>query len=181
MVDISKITPLTSPPSRTFGLSPPHADPGEKRKEDDVQVEKVGDGGSAGVGGGDGRGGGVDTEVESSVATPRHTIYTKSVWSSGEGGASGTHHSPEYEHVQGGSWDTHNPACADLPHAPRWNLTQGSRTIDLNNCREFFSLSLPLLKDCFRKNAIGWISWMIISMLGLIFMLPPKRLHGNDS
>ncbi|KAM0070512.1 hypothetical protein Hdeb2414_s0001g00014001 [Helianthus debilis subsp. tardiflorus] len=40
-VNISKITPPTSPPSRTFGLSPPHADPG-KRKEDDVEVEQVG-------------------------------------------------------------------------------------------------------------------------------------------
>ncbi|KAJ0603773.1 hypothetical protein HanHA300_Chr02g0042091 [Helianthus annuus] len=102
-VEISKITPPTSPPSRTFDLSPPHADPGEKRKEEDVEVEQVGEGGVAGAGGGDGHGGGVDTEVESSEATPRHTIYTKRVRSSGEGGASGTHHSPEYEHVQGGS------------------------------------------------------------------------------
>ncbi|MFS7933254.1 hypothetical protein Hanom_Chr04g00377541 [Helianthus anomalus] len=31
-VDISKITPLTSPPSRTFGLSPPHLDPGARRR-----------------------------------------------------------------------------------------------------------------------------------------------------
>ncbi|KAM0066439.1 hypothetical protein Hdeb2414_s0002g00049021 [Helianthus debilis subsp. tardiflorus] len=43
-VDISKITPPpTSPPSRTFGLSPPHVDPG-KRKEDEVEVEQVGEG-----------------------------------------------------------------------------------------------------------------------------------------
>ncbi|KAF5818641.1 hypothetical protein HanXRQr2_Chr02g0068371 [Helianthus annuus] len=69
-----------------------------------------------------------------------------------EGGASGTHHSPEYEHVQGGSWDTHNPACADLPHAPRWNLTQGSRMTDLNNCREFFSLSIPPAERLFKKR-----------------------------
>ncbi|MFS7996188.1 hypothetical protein Hanom_Chr12g01127021 [Helianthus anomalus] len=90
--------------------------------EDDVEVEQVGDGGD-GVGGGDGRGGGVDTEVESSEATPRHTIYTKRPPGSGGGGTSGVRQSPEYEHVQGGSWDTHNPTCADLPHAPRWNLT----------------------------------------------------------
>ncbi|KAM0059550.1 hypothetical protein Hdeb2414_s0005g00182651 [Helianthus debilis subsp. tardiflorus] len=70
----------------------------------------------------------------------------------GEGGASGTHHSPEYEHVQGWSCDTHNPACADLPHAPRWNLTQGSRITDLNNCREFFSLSLPPAERLFQKK-----------------------------
>ncbi|KAJ0627073.1 hypothetical protein HanRHA438_Chr01g0024291 [Helianthus annuus] len=80
MVDISKITPPTSPPSRTFGLSPPHADRG-KRKEDDVEVEQVGEGGgdaccagdvSAGAGGG-----GDDVQGESSEATPQHTIYTK--------------------------------------------------------------------------------------------------------
>ncbi|KAL9996637.1 hypothetical protein Hdeb2414_s0683g00935071 [Helianthus debilis subsp. tardiflorus] len=151
-------------------------------------VPKVGEGGFAGAGGGggDGRGGGVDTEVESSEATPRHTIYIKRVPSSGEGGASGTHHSPEYEHVPGWSWDTHNLACADLPHAPRWNLTQGSRMTDLNNCREFFSLSLPLLKDCFRKDAVRWISWMIISMLGLILCYFPRdctgwQLMGDDT
>ncbi|KAM0063998.1 hypothetical protein Hdeb2414_s0003g00097451 [Helianthus debilis subsp. tardiflorus] len=80
-------------------MSPPRADLGGKRKEDDVEVEQVKEGGFAGAGGGDDRGGGVDTEVESSEATPRHTIYTRCVRSSGEGGASGTHHSPAYEHV----------------------------------------------------------------------------------
>ncbi|KAF5786010.1 hypothetical protein HanRHA438_Chr10g0447681 [Helianthus annuus] len=174
-VDISKITPPTSPPSKTFDLSPPHDDPGKKRKEDHVDVEQVGEGAAvgAGAGGGNGagdgggdRGGGVDVEVESSKTTSHYTIYTRVVRGSGESGASGTDHSPEYEHVQGGSWDTHNPACADLPNAPRWNLTQGSRMTDLGNCREFFSLSLPLLKDCFRKDAIRCISWMIISIWG---------------
>ncbi|MFS7904091.1 hypothetical protein Hanom_Chr01g00031861 [Helianthus anomalus] len=152
-VDISKITPPTSPPSRIFGLSPPHTDLG-KRKEDDVAVEQVGEGGAgAGGDGGDGgRGEGVDVEVQSSETTPHHTIYTKVVRGSGEGGASGTRHSPEYEHVQGGSWDTHNSACADLPHAPRWNLTQGSRMTDLGNCREFFSLSLPPAGRLFQKR-----------------------------
>ncbi|KAJ0700216.1 hypothetical protein HanOQP8_Chr10g0365191 [Helianthus annuus] len=149
-VDISKITPPTSPPSRIFGLSPPHADPG-KRKKDDVEVEQVGEGG-AGAGGDGSDGGRGDIEVESSETTPHHTIYTKVVSGSGEGGASGTHHSPEYEHVQGGSWNTHNPACADLPHAPRWNLTQGSRMTDLGNCREFFSLSLPPAERLFQKR-----------------------------
>ncbi|KAJ0521330.1 hypothetical protein HanIR_Chr10g0469621 [Helianthus annuus] len=154
---------------------PPHDDPGKKRKEDHVDVEQVGEGAAvgAGAGGGNGagdgggdRGGGVDVEVESSKTTSHYTIYTRVVRGSGESGASGTDHSPEYEHVQGGSWDTHNPACADLPNAPRWNLTQGSRMTDLGNCREFFSLSLPLLKDCFRKDAIRCISWMIISIWG---------------
>ncbi|KAJ0716553.1 hypothetical protein HanPI659440_Chr13g0514001 [Helianthus annuus] len=55
-VDVSKITPPTSPPSRMFDMSPPRADLGGKRREDDVEVEEVGEGGSAGAGGGDGRG-----------------------------------------------------------------------------------------------------------------------------
>ncbi|KAJ0766635.1 hypothetical protein HanLR1_Chr03g0079791 [Helianthus annuus] len=148
-VDTSKITPPTSPPSRTFDLSPPHDDPGEKKKQDDVEVEQVGEGGAASAGGGDAGG---DTEAESSEATPRHTIYTKRVRGSGEGGASGTRHSPEYEHVQGGSWDTHNPTTADLPHTPRWNLTQESQMADLGNCREFFSLSLPPAERLFQKR-----------------------------
>ncbi|MFS7978418.1 hypothetical protein Hanom_Chr10g00915251 [Helianthus anomalus] len=133
-VDISKITPPTSPPSRIFGISPLHTDLG-KRKEDDVEVEQVGEGGAgAGGDGGDGgRGEGV-------------------IRGSREGGASRTHHSLEYEYVQGGSWDTHNPTCADLPHAPRWNLTQGSRMTDLGNCREFFSLSLPPAERLFQKR-----------------------------
>ncbi|MFS7998906.1 hypothetical protein Hanom_Chr12g01159591 [Helianthus anomalus] len=93
--------------------------------------------------GGDGRGEGVDTEAKSSEATPRHTIYTKRPPGSGGGGTSGVRRSPKYENVQDGSWDTHNPTCADLLHAPGWNLTQGYRMTDLSNCREFFSLSLP--------------------------------------
>ncbi|KAM0071140.1 hypothetical protein Hdeb2414_s0001g00021491 [Helianthus debilis subsp. tardiflorus] len=108
----------------------------KKRKEDDVEVEQVGEGGGAGAGdGGDGRGG-----------------VTKRPPGSGEGGTSGVRQSPEYEHVQGRSWDTHNPACANLPHAPRWNLTQGSRMTDRNNCREFFSLSLPPAERLFQKR-----------------------------
>ncbi|MFS7966207.1 hypothetical protein Hanom_Chr09g00771131 [Helianthus anomalus] len=159
-VDISKITPPTSPPSRTFGLSPPHVDPG-KRKEDDMEVEQVGQGGGDGVGAGDGGDGGRagddgDVKMESSEATPHHTIYTKVVRGSRGGGASGTHHSPEYEHVQGGSRDTHNPACANLPHTPRWNLTRDSRMTELSNCREFFSLSLPPAERLFRKRR----NWM---------------------
>ncbi|MFS7917775.1 hypothetical protein Hanom_Chr03g00193171 [Helianthus anomalus] len=106
-VDISKITPPASPPSRTFDMSPPHDDLGEKKTKDDVEVEQVGEGGAAGAGGdaagagggasgadGEGFCEGVDTEAESSEATPRHTIYTKVIRGSGQGGASGTHHSP---------------------------------------------------------------------------------------
>ncbi|KAJ0781476.1 hypothetical protein HanPI659440_Chr06g0249751 [Helianthus annuus] len=60
-VDISKITPLTSPPSRSLDLSPPHVDLGEKRKEDVVEIEQVGEGGA---GGDDGRGGGDGVAVD---------------------------------------------------------------------------------------------------------------------
>ncbi|MFS8026732.1 hypothetical protein Hanom_Chr16g01490161 [Helianthus anomalus] len=156
-VDVSKITPPTSPPSRTFGLSPSPVGHG-KRKEDDVKIEQVGEGGAAGAGGdaggagGDGRGKGVDTEAESSEATPRHTIYTRRPPGSVGGATSGVPRSPEYENIQAGSRDTHNPACADLPHAPQWNLTQGSRMSDHDNCREFFSLSLPLAERLFQKR-----------------------------
>ncbi|MFS8025045.1 hypothetical protein Hanom_Chr16g01470371 [Helianthus anomalus] len=103
-VDVSKITPPTSPPSRTFDLSPPRVDPDRKRKKDDVEVEQVGEGGVASAGGEEG-GSGVDTEVESSEATPRHTIYTKRVRSSMEGGASGTHHSPEFNANKQKEWE----------------------------------------------------------------------------
>ncbi|KAJ0772669.1 hypothetical protein HanOQP8_Chr03g0090041 [Helianthus annuus] len=143
-IDISMITPPASPPSRTFDLPPPPPgdDLGEKKKQDDVEVEHVGEGGAAGGAGdaggagGDGRGKGVETEAESSKATPRQTIYTRRPPGSRGGATSGVPRSPEYEHVQAGSSDTHNPACADLPHAPRWNLTQGSRMTELANCRE---------------------------------------------
>ncbi|KAJ0799984.1 hypothetical protein HanPI659440_Chr03g0097741 [Helianthus annuus] len=182
-VDTSKIPPPTSPPSRTFGLSPPHVDRG-KGKEDDVEIEQVGEGGGDASGAGDVGGGdtgrGDDVIEESSEATPHHTVYTKVVWDSGRGGASRTHHSPEYEHAQGGSWDTHNPACVDLPHVPRWNLTQGSRMAELANCREFFSLP-PMLRDYFKKDVTGWTSWMISSILGSTFSLPPKRSPGSGS
>ncbi|KAM0012257.1 hypothetical protein Hdeb2414_s0054g00755081 [Helianthus debilis subsp. tardiflorus] len=128
---------LTYPP-------PPHDDLGEK-KQDDVEVEQVGEGGAgdAGGAGGDDRGKGVEIEAESSEATPRHTIYTRRPPRSGGGATSGVPRSPEFENIRAGSWDTHNPACADLPHAPWWKLTQGSQMSDYDNCREFFSLSPP--------------------------------------
>ncbi|KAM0055070.1 hypothetical protein Hdeb2414_s0006g00201851 [Helianthus debilis subsp. tardiflorus] len=93
----------------------------------------------------------------------RH-LYTKRMRSFGGGGASSTHQSPKFHRVQGGSWTTHNPACDDLPYAPHWTLIQGSRMNDLSNCREFYSLSLPLLRGFSRKTATVWIFWMIISM-----------------
>ncbi|KAJ0637664.1 hypothetical protein HanOQP8_Chr17g0676461 [Helianthus annuus] len=134
---------------RTFDLSPPRADPKGKGKGDDVEVEQVRENVAADAGGDEGRKDGAETEVESSEATPRHTIYTKRPPGSGGGGTSGTRQSPEFRTVQGGSWDTYNSACDDLPC---WNLTQGSRMNDTGNCSEFFSLSLPPAKRMFQKR-----------------------------
>ncbi|KAF5773756.1 hypothetical protein HanRHA438_Chr13g0602931 [Helianthus annuus] len=46
----------------------------------------------------------------------------------------------------------HNPSCGDLPHAPRWNLVQGSRMDSLENCHEFYSLSFPPAERLYQKN-----------------------------
>ncbi|MFS7991977.1 hypothetical protein Hanom_Chr12g01076941 [Helianthus anomalus] len=108
----------------------------EKGKWDDVEVEHMEENVAADLVGDEGRKDGVETEVESSETTPNATIYTKRLPSAGGGGTSGTRQSPEYQHVEGASWDTHNPACEDLPHAPRWKLTQGSRMNNIDNCRE---------------------------------------------
>ncbi|KAJ0540042.1 hypothetical protein HanHA300_Chr08g0293681 [Helianthus annuus] len=119
-LDISQITPPTSPPSRTIGLTPPWDDSEKQKKEDEAAVGNVGEGGgdTAGGVGVDDRGKGIETEVESSEATPRQTIYTKRP-SSGGGATSGAVRSPQFTNVRADSWDTHNPACDDLPHAPR--------------------------------------------------------------
>ncbi|KAJ0818625.1 hypothetical protein HanPI659440_Chr00c01g0704611 [Helianthus annuus] len=161
-LDISQITPPQSPPSRTIGSTPPRDDLGEKKKEDEAVAENVGEGGGdvaggAGAGGSAGgegagdRGKGVETEVESSEATPHQTIYTKRP-PGGGGATSGVVRSPQFEHVHADSWDTYNPACDDLPHAPRWNLTQGSWMNDLGNCHDFFSMSLPPAERMFQKR-----------------------------
>ncbi|KAM0050435.1 hypothetical protein Hdeb2414_s0008g00297531 [Helianthus debilis subsp. tardiflorus] len=71
----------------------------------------------------------------------------------GGGGPSGSWQGPEFRRVEGGgSWTEHNPACDDLPYAPRWGLIQGSRMDDLGNCREFYSRSLPPSERLFQKN-----------------------------
>ncbi|MFS8021504.1 hypothetical protein Hanom_Chr16g01428141 [Helianthus anomalus] len=49
-IDISKITPPTSPPSKTFNLFPPCPDSRGKRKDDDVEVEQGGEDVAAGAG-----------------------------------------------------------------------------------------------------------------------------------
>ncbi|KAM0064562.1 hypothetical protein Hdeb2414_s0003g00104431 [Helianthus debilis subsp. tardiflorus] len=150
-VDISQITPPTSPPSRTIGLTPPR---------DDVDVNV---GGGEGLGGDDAAGGdeaaanvaradkgkGVELGVESSETTPPQTIYTKRP-PGGDGATSGTVRSPHFGRVPEDSWD--NPACDDMPHAPRWKLTQGSRMDDVDNCHQFFSLSLPPAERMFQKT-----------------------------
>ncbi|KAJ0537521.1 hypothetical protein HanHA300_Chr08g0264351 [Helianthus annuus] len=121
-VDISQITPPTSPPSRTVGLTPPRDD-----VEVNVEGGETGGGGGA-EGGGDvggnetagnvaagDKGKGIELDVESSETTPPQTIYTKRP--PGDGAASGTVRSSHFERVPEDSWD--NPACDDMPHAPR--------------------------------------------------------------
>ncbi|KAJ0789300.1 hypothetical protein HanPI659440_Chr05g0201971 [Helianthus annuus] len=52
----------------------------------------------------------------------------------------------------GGSWMAHNPACDNLPHIPRWNLVQGSRMDNLDNCHELYSMSFPPAVRLYQKN-----------------------------
>ncbi|KAM0016869.1 hypothetical protein Hdeb2414_s0028g00701551 [Helianthus debilis subsp. tardiflorus] len=149
-VDISQITPHASPPSRTIGLTPPRHDPEKKREKEEVAAEDMGEGDDAGGEGVADKGKGVEAEVESSEATPRQTIYTKRP--SGGGATSGVLRSPQFENVHVDSWDTHNPACDDLLHVPRWNLTQGSWMNELANYHDFFSMSLPPAERMFQKR-----------------------------
>ncbi|MFS8023761.1 hypothetical protein Hanom_Chr16g01455331 [Helianthus anomalus] len=72
-IDISKITPPTSPPSKPLDSSPPRADPKGKGKEDDVEVdqtERVVENVTAGSGRDEVHAEGVEMECESSEATP---------------------------------------------------------------------------------------------------------------
>ncbi|KAJ0907667.1 hypothetical protein HanRHA438_Chr07g0301771 [Helianthus annuus] len=134
-VDISQITPPASPPSRTVGITPPREGAGEKEKPTEVVAETAGEGGGE-VAGGEGTGGegiggkgkGVETQLESSETTPLQTIYTKRA-PGGDGATSGVARSPQFERVHVDSWETHDPACDGVPHAPRWNLTQEARSV----------------------------------------------------
>ncbi|KAJ0804330.1 hypothetical protein HanPI659440_Chr02g0036791 [Helianthus annuus] len=160
-VDISQITPPTSPPSRTVGLTPPRDSVGANVEGGEGFVEGTferGDAVGGDAAGGDGAGGdvvggdkgkGVEVEMESSETTPQQTIYTKRP-PGGGGATSGTVRDSHFERVPDDSWG--NPACDDMPHVPRWSLTQGSRMEDLKNCHEFFSLSLPPAERMFQKN-----------------------------
>ncbi|MFS8008463.1 hypothetical protein Hanom_Chr14g01273071 [Helianthus anomalus] len=51
-----------------------------------------------------------------------------------------------------GSWMAHYPACDDLPHVPHWSLVQGSRMDSLDNCHEFYAMSLPPTKCLYQRN-----------------------------
>ncbi|KAJ0798000.1 hypothetical protein HanPI659440_Chr04g0180091 [Helianthus annuus] len=153
-VDISQITPPTSPPSRTVGLTPPRddVDVTVKGGEGFEGIFEGGDAAGGDVGGDAGgvdKGKGVEVEMESSETTPQQTIYTKRPPVEG-GATSGFVRSPHFEQNPNDSWG--NPACDDMPHVPRWGLTQGSRMTDLQNCHEFFSLSLPPAERMFQKN-----------------------------
>ncbi|KAJ0603880.1 hypothetical protein HanHA300_Chr02g0043231 [Helianthus annuus] len=106
-------------------------------------------GGDGGADGGADKGKGIEVQVESSETTPQKTVYTKRP-PGGGGATSGVVRSPQFEHDPADSWG--NPACDDLPHAPRWNLTQGSRMDDVNNCHEFFAMSLPPAERMFQKK-----------------------------
>ncbi|KAJ0866088.1 hypothetical protein HanRHA438_Chr12g0547791 [Helianthus annuus] len=154
VVDISQITPPASPPSRTVGLTPPRDDVDVGTRGGEGFTEGVVEGGAdaGGDGGGDGgvdKGKGVEMEMESSETTPQQTVYTKRP-PGGGGATSGVVRNPHLEHDPADSWG--NPACDDLPHAPRWNLTQGSRMNDVSNCHEFFAMSLPPAERMFQKN-----------------------------
>ncbi|MFS8024047.1 hypothetical protein Hanom_Chr16g01458641 [Helianthus anomalus] len=46
----------------------------------------------------------------------------------------------------------YNPTCDDLPHVSRWGLLQGSQMDDLENCHDFYSLSLYLAERLYQKN-----------------------------
>ncbi|MFS7956062.1 hypothetical protein Hanom_Chr07g00650131 [Helianthus anomalus] len=153
-IEISKITPPASPPSKPLDLSPPHPDTKGKGKEDAVEVdrtERVVEDFVACSGRDKVHAVGVETEYESSEATPQGTVYTKRVRGSGCGGVSGSQQGPECHRVPGGSWTTHYPVCDDLLHAPHLTLTQGSKMDNLPNCREFYSL-YPPPERLFQKN-----------------------------
>ncbi|KAF5773998.1 hypothetical protein HanXRQr2_Chr13g0595181 [Helianthus annuus] len=137
-VDISKITPPTSPPPVPFDVSPPYPDPKGKGKEGNVEndvAEKVVQSVAPGVVVQEGgvHVEGAETDWKSSEATPQGTIYTRrGPPSPGGGGPSGSRQGPEFRRVEG--------------------LTQCSRMDDLGNYREFYSLSLPPAERLFQKN-----------------------------
>ncbi|KAJ0836975.1 hypothetical protein HanRHA438_Chr16g0773021 [Helianthus annuus] len=95
VVDISQITPPTSPPSRTVGLTPPRDDDDVGMRGGEGFTEGVVEGGDGGGGDAD-RGKGIEVEMESSETTPQQTIYTKRP-SAGGGATSDVVRSPHFE------------------------------------------------------------------------------------
>ncbi|MFS7921998.1 hypothetical protein Hanom_Chr03g00243471 [Helianthus anomalus] len=142
-----------------FGVSPPRPDPKGKGKEGTAEGDagkKVIPNVAPGVviREGDPRVERAETDWESSKATPQGTIYTRRGPSTpGGGGHSGSRQGPKFRKVEGGgSWMDHNPTCDNLPHIPRWGLAQGSRMDGLDNCHDFYSLSLAAAERLFQKN-----------------------------
>ncbi|MFS7967835.1 hypothetical protein Hanom_Chr09g00790411 [Helianthus anomalus] len=148
-INISKITLPESPPSQTFDLSTPRPDPNEKGKGVMWRLSKL--------------------EkmlllvlvvlrvmltvlklTRSRVRLPLILLFIQVHQVQEEVVRPGFARVRNFELFK--AWDTYNPARDDLPHAPRWNLTQGSRMSDIDNCREFFSLSLPPAERMFQKR-----------------------------
>ncbi|KAF5813083.1 hypothetical protein HanXRQr2_Chr03g0094091 [Helianthus annuus] len=150
--DISSIPGPESPPAAVFGESPirdPVCPEDVKGKDPEgvvrsVFVEKVQPSTLLGVAFCE-RVEGIETDVESSETTPPMSKYTRRVPSGGEGHgrSEGKGGSVSSRREASGSWMAHNPTCDNLPHAPRWSLVQESQMDSLDNCHEFYSMSLP--------------------------------------
>ncbi|KAJ0934246.1 hypothetical protein HanRHA438_Chr03g0105231 [Helianthus annuus] len=150
--DISSIPGPESPPAAVFGESPirdPVRPEDVKGKDPEgvvrsVFVEKVQPSTLLGVAFRE-RVEGIETDVESSETTPPMSKYTRRVPSGGEGHgrSEGKGGSVSSRREASGSWMAHNPTCDNLPHAPRCSLVQESQMDSLDNCHEFYSMSLP--------------------------------------
>ncbi|KAF5785179.1 hypothetical protein HanXRQr2_Chr10g0425501 [Helianthus annuus] len=102
----------------------------------------------------------LETDVESSETPPPVTKYTRCApsideteghgYSGGQGGSGyGKKEAGEY-------WMAHNPTCDNLLHTPNWSLVQGSRMDNLENCHEFYLMSLPPVERLFQNRRDRW-------------------------
>ncbi|MFS7976078.1 hypothetical protein Hanom_Chr10g00888221 [Helianthus anomalus] len=102
----------------------------------------------------------LETDVKSSETPPPVTKYTLRAPSIGETeghGYSGRQGGSGYGKKEAGeSWMAHNPACDNLPHTPNWSLVQGSRMDNMENCHEFYSMSLPPVERLFQNRRDRW-------------------------
>ncbi|KAF5818639.1 hypothetical protein HanXRQr2_Chr02g0068351 [Helianthus annuus] len=161
VLDISSIPGPESPPVAVFGESPvrDHVHPehvkgnGPEGVVKYVFVEKVQPSTLHGVVFRE-RVEGIKTDMESNEATPPVTQYTCRVPSGDEGcgHSEGQGSSDSSRSEANGSWMAHNPACDNLPHASRWSRVQGSWIDSLDNCHEFYSMSLPPTEHLYKKN-----------------------------